>query len=92
MTTSNLDIEHQIRLMEILKELTKKGIGIIMASHDISLAATYSNEVVLIGSGRIIDSGRPDEISKRDSLKRAIGVGIERVTSSTPLFGYQLIK
>lgn len=90
--TSNLDIEHQIRLMEILKELTNKGIGIIMASHDIPLAATYSNEVVLIGSGRIIDSGRPDEISKRDSLKRAIGVGIERVTSSTPLFGYQLIK
>jgi hypothetical protein len=47
---------------------------------------------VLIGSGRIIDSGRPDEISKRDSLKRAIGVGIEKVTSSTPLFEYQLIK
>ena len=59
---SDLDIEHQIRLMEILEELAKRGCGIIMTSHDIPMALTYSKEVLLIENGRIVDDGSPDEI------------------------------
>lgn len=90
--TSNLDIEHQIRLMEILEELAKRGCGIIMTSHDIPMALTYSKEVLLIENGRIVDDGSPDEISKKESLKRVVGVGVERVANSRLLFDYNLIK
>lgn len=89
---SNLDIEHQIKLMEILKELALKGVGIIMTSHDIPLALTYSHEVLLIGNGKIIDSGSPGEISERDGLKRTVGVGAARIKNPGFLFDYSLIK
>lgn len=89
---SDLDIEHQIRLMEILEELAKRGCGIIMTSHDIPMALTYSKEVLLIENGRIVDDGSPDEISKKESLKRVVGVGVERVANSRLLFDYNLIK
>ena len=89
---ANLDIAHQIRLMEILQQLAAQGVGIVMTSHDIPLALTYSQALVLISGGKIIESGRPGEIASSGSLRCALGVGAAETADPGALFSYQLVR
>lgn len=55
---SALDLAHQVMLMDLLDRLKQEtGITIIMVSHDINLAAIYSDEMVLIAGGRVVKKG-----------------------------------
>ena len=60
---SSLDLAHQIRLMDLLERLKNEtSVTIIMVSHDINLAAMYSDAMVLIKDGRMVKKGTPQEI------------------------------
>ncbi len=71
-----LDISHQIELMELLKTLAKEGCGIMAVMHDLPLAFGYSDEIVVIGDGRVVASGTPDEIAGSGVVKQVFGVEI----------------
>ena len=67
--TSNLDIKHQLEVMEIVRGLVaKKKISVIMAVHDLNLASRYSDKVILMMNGRVVNAGRgvltPENIRK----------------------------
>lgn len=68
--TLHLDLNHQLELLELLKNLvSKKGLGVIMASHDINLALRYSNRLILLNSGIIYAQGNPEEVLTRENLR-----------------------
>ena len=59
--TSNLDINHSLRIMEILSEL--KGEKLIIAvMHDLNLALRYSDRLILLSKGRIEWEGSSNEL------------------------------
>ena len=73
--TSNLDVRHQLDVTKLLKRLsTEKQILIIMISHDINIAAKYSDEVVMMHQGRIYAVGTPQEVVTAENLLAAYGV------------------
>ena len=41
--TSNLDLSHQIKLMNMLKKLANNGVGILLILHDLNLAFNFSD-------------------------------------------------
>ena len=51
--TSHLDVRYQRELMQLLSELKEKGIAIIVAMHDISLAIAFADRVIGLDSGKI---------------------------------------
>ncbi|TDT72228.1 iron complex transport system ATP-binding protein [Hypnocyclicus thermotrophus] len=51
--TANLDIKHQIKILELCKKLNKTGKTIIMVLHDINLAINYSDNIIFIKNGTI---------------------------------------
>ncbi|MCF8366931.1 MAG: ABC transporter ATP-binding protein [Bacteroidales bacterium] len=55
--TANLDLKHQLEVMQILKRLAAMGLTIIIAVHDLNLAAKYCDRVVMLENGRIFASG-----------------------------------
>ncbi len=60
---SSLDLAHQVRLMDLLERLKNEtGITIIMVSHDINLAAMYSDTIILIKNGSVIKQGTATEV------------------------------
>ena len=49
--TNHLDIEHQLQLMDLIKDLP---ITIIAALHDLNLAASYCDELLVMKDGSFI--------------------------------------
>jgi len=62
--TSNLDVWHQIDVMEILRSLVRRqDLTAIVAIHDLNMAARYSDTIIMMKGGRSLlrkAGGRPD--------------------------------
>jgi len=61
--TSHLDIAHQIRILDLLKRLNKKkDLTIIVVLHDLNLAASYCDRLLLLDDGKVHKTGSPQEV------------------------------
>ncbi|WP_341316808.1 ABC transporter ATP-binding protein [Paraburkholderia sp. IMGN_8] len=59
--TTYLDIHHQLDILRELRRLNcERGLTIVWVLHDLNQAAAYSDEIVLMRSGRIVAHGSPD--------------------------------
>ena len=73
--TSNLDVRHQIAVTKLLKKLSaEQEILVIMISHDINIAARYSDEIIMLFNGGIYANGVPSEVITPENLKEVYGV------------------
>jgi iron complex transport system ATP-binding protein len=58
--TCNLVLKHQLEVLDHVAEIVKeKNVSVLMAIHDLNLAAQYSDRLVLLKKGRIFMSGTP---------------------------------
>ncbi len=64
--TSALDPELSLEVIAVLRQLAQEGTTMLMATHDLRLAASIASQVVFLESGQIIESG-----SSRDIFTRA---------------------
>jgi len=60
--TSALDPELAGEVVEVLGQLAREGMTMLMATHDLRLAANIANEVVFLDAGRVIESGRARQV------------------------------
>lgn len=82
--TAFLDLSHQIQVMDLLEHLKqKKGITIIMVSHDLNLAAMYGDRLLLMQDGEILSLGTPSEVLTFSILEAAYGCIL--LTEKSPL-------
>ncbi|TAH64575.1 MAG: ABC transporter ATP-binding protein/permease [Anaerolineaceae bacterium] len=56
--TGALDTETSIQVMELIKEIAKDRL-VIMVTHNSELAGTYANRIVKLRDGKIIDDSNP---------------------------------
>jgi len=59
--TSFLDLAHQFAIYSLLRRLSGEGILVIAATHDLNLAASYSDRVVLLKKGHVVADAGPCE-------------------------------
>ena len=73
--TSNLDIWHQIDVMEILRILVRKQrLTAIIAIHDLNMAARYSDRVMMMKKGKIVARGTPRDVMTGENLEAVYGI------------------
>lgn len=73
--TSNLDIMHQLEVMEIIwKLIHDKGISAIMAMHDLNLASRFSDRMIMIKNCRVFTSGTPELVLNQSNIREVYGV------------------
>ena len=73
--TSNLDIRHQLEAMGILRNLVReRGLSVIMAIHDLNLAARYADRVIMLNGGEIFDAGDPVSVFTAENIAHVYGV------------------
>jgi len=61
--TSHLDIAHQVQILDLLKRLNKeKNLTVIVVLHDLNLATSYCNRLILLKEGKIFKEGLPRDI------------------------------
>ena len=66
--TSSLDPKHSKQIIEIFDELNKKGMTVILSTHDVDLAYTWSDYIFVMKEGKIIREGTPYEIFSDNEL------------------------
>lgn len=64
--TANLDIYHQLNVMELLKELARKGMIVVLTEHDINMAARYATKVIMLREGKVFDCGDSSVFSEEN--------------------------
>lgn len=83
--TAHLDINYQIELMGIVRQRAREGLTVVMALHDLNLAAYYADRVALLHRGRIAALGRPEEVLTAQNIKKIFGA--EVAVGRNPLTG-----
>lgn len=73
--TSNLDLKHQLGVLETVRSLIKNtGVSAVMAIHDLNLAARYSDRLVMLQDGKIHAVGDPKELLTPENIRTIFGV------------------
>lgn len=79
--TSHLDINHQIEILKLLKNMNEElGTTIVLVIHDINLGIRYSDRVIMLNEGKIVEIGNSERVITKDNIKLAydIDVAIEK--------------
>ena len=75
-----LDLRHQVELMQLLRRLAReRSVGVLMASHDLNLAAALADRAVLLDRGAVAAEGPPDSVLREDVLSPVYGLTMRRV-------------
>jgi iron complex transport system ATP-binding protein len=73
--TSNLDMKHQLEVMETITNLVKeKRISAIMAIHDLNLASRFSDKLLMLKKGRIFAAGEPKNLLNEVTIGKVYGI------------------
>ncbi|HZJ82949.1 MAG TPA: ABC transporter ATP-binding protein [Clostridia bacterium] len=74
---SNLDINHQIQIMDLVKEYQyEKNLTVVTVLHDLNIAAQYCDKLILLDEGKIFCSDEPEKVLTRDNIKRVYGADV----------------
>jgi iron complex transport system ATP-binding protein len=74
--TANLDAGAQAEICDLLRVLAGDGVGVLVVLHDLTLAASTCDRVVLLADGRVVGTGTPDEVITSDHVARMYGPGV----------------
>ena len=77
--TSFLDIAHQMKLMEMAKELAAQGKAGVLSLHEISMALRGADQILVLSNGALVQSGSPEAVFSSGILTKVFGVEIKRV-------------
>lgn len=76
--TSFLDLKHQHAIYALLTHLVRdRRLTVVCVSHDLSLAAAYADDLVLVDRGRIAAVGSPREVLRPDVLSAVYEIPVE---------------
>ena len=71
---AGLDPAHQLVLFHHFTALAAAGRTVVVALHDLSLAARFCHRIVLMQAGRTIAAGAPEDVLKSEHLAAVYGI------------------
>ncbi|MBU7586062.1 MAG: ABC transporter ATP-binding protein [Nostoc sp. TH1S01] len=82
--TTYLDINYQLQLLELLKNLNQQQeLTIVTVLHELNLAARYSSRIALLKQGKLWGVGTPKEVLTPQAIAQVFGV--DAVIIQTPV-------
>ena len=72
--TSNLDISHQVEILDLIKRLCRENdLAVLVSLHDLNLASQYCDRLILINNTRVYAQGTPVEVINSDNIREVYG-------------------
>lgn len=88
--TTFLDLQHQVAIYNLLRDLARKGLLVVAVTHDLNLAAAYSDRVIMLRAGEIVADAAPSDVMTAEMVRRVFGVDaeIQRTAAGRPWIVY----
>jgi len=75
--TANLDINHQVEILNLIRSLClEQSLTVIIALHDLNLAAQYCDRMVMLNGGKVYAEGTPLDILTATNIKSVYGAEV----------------
>ncbi|MYE47488.1 MAG: ABC transporter ATP-binding protein [Chloroflexi bacterium] len=87
--TANLDAGAQHEVLELVADLARRGSGVVLVVHDLTLAIAYCDRLVLLDRGVVVASGPPEDVITPEIVGRLYGDAVTVVAH--PLTGAPLV-
>lgn len=68
---NNLDVKHQFKALQSIKNFTQKANTAIVVLHDLNLAAQFADRILLMKNGQVASQGSPEEVFKQEIISDA---------------------
>ncbi len=75
--TNHLDVRHQVELLSFLRT---SGLTVLVALHDLNLAAAVCNRLGVLSEGSLVATGGPTDVLTPELIRRVFGVDATVVT------------
>jgi len=72
-----LDLHHQLMVYGLLRRLAREGRLVIAVTHDVNLAATYADRVIVLREGRVAADAGPCEALSAERIRDVFHVNAE---------------
>jgi iron complex transport system ATP-binding protein len=83
---AHLDIAHQVEMFRMIKRLnTESGLTVLSVSHDLNLAAAYSDRIAMMVGGRLAALGPPAEVLTGDLIREVFRTPV--IVDTHPVHG-----
>ena len=75
--TANLDINYQLEILDLVKGLcVEQSLTVIIALHDLNLAAQYCDWLVMLNGGQIYTEGIPPDVLTAQNIREVYGAEV----------------
>jgi manganese/iron transport system ATP-binding protein len=77
-----LDLQSQSAILDLIDRLASRGVTVMVALHDLSIASEHFNRVMLLNR-EIVAFGAPGDVFTDDNFLKAYGAGVRTVRTRT---------
>ena len=76
--TASLDLGYQLEVADLLKQLRdQRGVSVVVSTHDLALAGTLCERLLLLRDGETVASGATDDVLTPENVRRVYGVEVD---------------
>jgi len=87
--TSALDLAHQQQVLLAIRQISRRGCSVVLVIHDLNLAASIADQILVLDKGRQAALGTPDQVFTQELFKQVFDVDV--TISNHPEGGFPLI-
>jgi iron complex transport system ATP-binding protein len=77
--TAALDIHHQVAFFDLLRQCSQNGITVVLATHDLTLAAHFCDTLLLLTNGQLAAAGSPKIVMDEALIQKVYGENVRVV-------------
>ena len=74
--TSALDYGNQLRILQLVRNLTRDGYAVLLSTHNPQHALTYATRILALADGKVAALGAPEDVLTCELVKRLYGVKV----------------
>lgn len=78
--TTHLDLFYQLETLQAVRRLaSERGLAVLMALHDLNLAARFCDDLLVLQSGKVVASGEAHQVLTESLIRAVFQVEVELV-------------
>ncbi|KRG72476.1 ABC transporter [Stenotrophomonas terrae] len=85
--TASLDFGNQLRILDTIRRLAERGIGVLLSTHQPQHALQVADRIALMSGGSLQALGPAHEVATPEHLATLYGVDVARVAAALPASG-----